>query len=166
MFKIITKKEMFLGNLDLEDTTVTEAIYTLYLNDNMMININWNGFVIPMNGSSFSQVYNDVILMLELIMNDEKEFSINFLDSCFTAIWNFSTYDDMIKVEANWIAIASYGDINVSLENLYKTSNTLIIKKQNFIEEWNSLLKIIKEDLLKVGYNDTLENFEYLKTLN
>ncbi|MDC8100616.1 hypothetical protein [Chryseobacterium rhizosphaerae] len=166
MFKIITKKQMFLGNLDLEDTTVTEAIYTLYLNDNMMININWNGFVIPMNGSSFSQVYNDVILMLELIINDEKEFSINFLDSCFTAIWNFSNYDDMIKVEANWIAIASYGDINVSLENLYKTSNTLIIKKQNFIEEWNSLFKIIKEDLLKVGYNDTLDNFEYLKTLN
>ena len=34
-----------------------------------------------------------------------------------------------------------------------------------FINEWNNLLRIIKNDLIKVGYSENLEGFNYLKTL-
>lgn len=167
MFEIITKGKSSLKALDLEDSDTKEAIGTVYYNDyNFKIFINWNGFLIPMDGTSFSQIYNDVVLMLELIEFDEKEFSINFLDSCFTVIWSFSVEKDMLKIEAKWVNIAPYGYENTTVEELEKVSNIVVINKNEFINEWDNLLRIVKDDLLNTGYNDDLEGFEYLKKLN
>ncbi len=168
MFEIKTKgKKIILKESDPEDIEVREAIYTIYNGDySFMILINWNNFEISMDGVSFSQIYDDVVNMLEFINLCEEKFSISFLDSCFTTRWHFSIKDEIIKVVADWIDIASYGNENITLENLKKVSDTIIINKNDFKKEWNNLLKIIKQDLISAGYDDRLEGFEYLHTLN
>lgn len=166
MFKIITKGKPNLDSFDPQDTEVKDAIYTIYCNDDdFMIFINWNGFKIPMDGVGFSQIYNDVIIMLEELEEECNKFSINFLDSGLTAIWNFTIEDSLVAVDADWIDIASYGFKNTTVEELDKKPKSVKMCKLDFINEWNSLLKIIKEDLLRAGYSNDLEGFEYLDSL-
>lgn len=166
MFEIRTKGKASLDNLRATDSNVSEALNTIYTNDyDFMIFINWNGFKIPMDGVSFSQIYNDVIIMLEEL-EEEYDFSVNFLDTGLTAVWSFTTEGDFLKVKAKWVDIASYGYENTTLEELEKVSNIVIINKSKFMNEWNSLLRIVKADLLKAGYKNTLEGFEYLETLS
>lgn len=165
MFQIITKGKANLNSLDSKDTEVREAIYTIYNNDNsFMIFINWNGFKIPMDGVGFSQIYNDVIIMLEEL-DEEYEFSVNFLDTSLTAIWELIIEEDYIKIDAKWIDIASYGYENTTVEELEKVSNIVIVNKRKFMNEWNNLLKMVKNDLLSVGYSNNLQGFEYLNKL-
>lgn len=167
MFEIeIIKKRIIKKNADFEDTTVSEAISTIYnYSDDFLIFISWNGFKLPMDGVSFSQIYNDVIIMLEGL-EEKCDFTVNFLDTGLTAIWNFTNKGDFVNIEAEWVDIASYGYENTTIEELKKISNTIMVNKKEFMNQWNSLLKIIKNDLLEVGYKDSLEGFEYLRTLN
>lgn len=166
MFEIRTKGKASLDSLRITDSSVSEALNTIYTHDyDFMIFINWNGFNIPMDGVGFSQIYSDIIMMLEEL-EEEYNFSINFLDTGFTAVWNFTTEGDFLKVEAEWVDIASYGYENTTVEELEKVSNIVTINKSKFMNEWNSLLKIVKTDLLKAGYKNTLEGFEYLEALS
>jgi len=165
MFEITIKGKKRKRNADFEDTTVTEAISTIYnSSSDFLIFINWNGFKLPMDGIGFSQIYNDIIIMLEYL-EEERDFYVNFLDSGLTAIWKFTVKGDFIDVEAEWIDIASYGFENTTIEELERVSNIITVNKKKIIDEWNSLLKIIKIDLINAGYNDNLEGFEYLRTL-
>lgn len=166
MFEIITEGKPSLRNSNLEDSTVAEAISTIYPNDNsFIIYFNWNGFYIPLDGISFSSIYNDVIDMLESIEMGEKKFSNTFFDSCFTARWESELIHDNIKVIAFWTDIASFGRPDTTVQKLREVSNTIIVNQQNFINSWESLLKIIKEDLIKAGYDNKLDGFEYLEKL-
>ncbi|UHO40157.1 hypothetical protein H5J24_09250 [Chryseobacterium capnotolerans] len=165
MFEIRTKGKASLDNLSVTDSSVSEALNTIYTHDyDFMIFINWNGFKIPMDGVSFSQIYNDVIIMLEEL-EEEYDFSVNFLDTGLTAVWSFTIEGDFLKVEAKWVDIASYGYENTTVEELEKVSNIVVINKNKFINEWDNLLRIVKDDLLNTGYNGDLVGFEYLKRL-
>ncbi|MET3035877.1 hypothetical protein ABXT08_07245 [Chryseobacterium sp. NRRL B-14859] len=166
MFEItITKKVITKKKADFEDITVSEAISTIYnYSKDFIIFINWNGFKLPIDGVGFSQIYNDIIIMLEEL-EEGCDFSVNFLDSGFTAIWKFTTKGHFIDVEAEWVDIASYGYEKTTIEELEKVSNVITVNKREFIKEWNSLLKIIKDDLINAGYDETLDGFEYLKAL-
>lgn len=167
MFKIIIKRKDLIGKKrDIEDLTICEAISTVYnYSEDLFIFICWNGFKIPMDGISFSQIYNDVIIMLEELEHDD-DFYVSFLDASFTAIWNFSINIDRVIVEAKWINIAPYHYKNTTIEDLRKVSNIINVNKKEFINEWNNLLKIIKYDLLSVGYTNELEGFDYLNNLD
>lgn len=167
MFKIITKKKNLIEkNADIEDITVSEAISTIYnYSTDFLISINWNRIIILLDGVSFSQIYNDAVLMLELIKSPEKEFSINFLDSNFTAKWNFTKENSTLNIHAEWYDIASFDGTNISVEKLNDLCNFLEEDIECFINTWDSLLKEIKIDLLNAGYNNELENFDYLDKL-
>ena len=167
MFKIITEGKAIPGNYDLEDQDTSEAIYSIYKADyDFMIFICWNGFHIPMDGSSLSQIYNDVVDMLEFIAMGEQDFWISFLDTGFTAVWYFSVKNEEIKIKAEWTDIAPYHYENRRVENLREVSDIVMINKNSFINEWNNLLRIVKNDLVSVGYDNHLERFDYLNNLN
>lgn len=169
MFKIIIKEKAKIEKLDSDDYDIKEAIYSIYKNDDkFMIFINWNDFYIPMNGATLSQIFDDIIEMLEELLDAESnEFSVNFLDSCFTTVWEISYEDkENIKIKSEWIEIAPFSFENTTVEDLKKISNIIIVNKDKFIDEWNNLLKIIKYDLLSAGYNNNLNDFEYLNNLH
>ncbi|MGE8512462.1 MAG: hypothetical protein ACN6N7_07145 [Chryseobacterium culicis] len=167
MFKIITKGKAMLGSYDPEAQDTSEAIYTIYKADyDFMIFICWNGFHIPVDGSSLSQIYSDVVNMLEFIKIGEHDFWVSFLGSCFTAVWYFSIKNEEIEIKAEWTDIAPYHYENRRVENLREVSDVVIINKNNFINEWDNILRMIKNDLLSVGYNSRLEGFYYLNDLD
>ncbi|GEN76890.1 hypothetical protein [Chryseobacterium hagamense] len=166
MFEIIIKEKAKIEKLDSNDFDITEAIYSIYKNGKFMIFINWNGFYIPMNGSTLSQIFDDIIEMLEALLDIESNnFSVNFLDSCFTAVWEFSKENENIKIKSEWIEIAPYNLKNITIEELNKVSNIVKINKVDFIRKWDFLIKIIKDDLIISGYDIDLEGLEYLRNL-
>ncbi len=164
MFKIIATKPLKLGKFDEEDTTVSETIETLYKYDDVLT-IVWNHFSIVLKGHSLASIYNDIIYMLEFVKMGENKFSNTFLDPSFTARWESELINNDIKITAFWTDIENYGSESRSVEKLREVSNTIIVNQQDFIDSWENLLKIIKEDLIKAGYDNTLDGFEYLDTL-
>ena len=85
MFKIITKGKAELEKSSSDDYNTKEAIYTIYKkDDNFMIFINWNVFFIPMNGVTISQIFDDIIDMLEELLDTRShKFSVNFFRYLF-----------------------------------------------------------------------------------
>lgn len=164
MFNINFDNSVELGLLDSEDTTVSEAIYTIYLDYSDSFTLNWNNYLVPLSKKGdLSEIYNDIIKMLVLIKtNKEKEFYINFLSSTFTAKWDFTLYkSEQIRINAKWNSNSIFSNkiINEIDPNLYQ----VLVNKTHFVNEWDNLLRNLKRDLKAVGYTDSLDGFSYLQ---
>lgn len=106
-----------------------------------------------------SDIYNDVLRIISFIHSGKQHFFMNFLCSAFTARWCFSIIDDeKMEISAEWFTV-----IPLNKDNIENSMITVSIS--SFINEWNALFKKIKEDLLLVGYDDSLENFSYVGML-
>lgn len=164
MFKLkIENKKEGISVVDLEDESVSEALETIYSDKDFCI-MNWNNCLINVSLKyDISDMYNDIVKMLTLLDNNlSKDFSIHFPSSSFFVQWDFNIHNEKVNIKAHWMAIWGGQE---KLEELRKIDNNVVISKDDFISEWHRLLKEIKEDLLKVGYTEELENFEYLKKL-
>lgn len=165
MFEIIINRPVKLGKLDTEDTSVSEAIETIYKYDEVgILTIVWNHLSIVLKGHSLASIYNDIIYMLEFIQMGDEKFSITFLDPSFTTKWESELINEDIKITALWTDVDSFGTEKQLLKEL-RQSNIIVENQHDFIKDWESLLKMIKEDLISTGYDNTLEGFEYLDTL-
>jgi len=166
MFKIefnVTKK---LGTIDNEDMSVSEAVWSTYPNYTENITITFGNYLIHLDKKGdMSVIYNDVVSMLKKL-NKNTEFEISFLSSGFTAYWDFVKQENSIIITPKWIS-AGLEDRETSLfiENVKEANFPKTVNIEIFISEWHKFLKSIKDDLLKVGYTEDLENFEYLKNL-
>lgn len=162
MFRIKINNEVSLGKIDYDDETVCEAIHSTYPEYHYDISLIWNDFVIQLDRrGDISEMYNDIIRMLNALKRNEKDFSISFLSSTFTAQWSIHVESENLRILPKWITV-SFSDLQ-PYDN--QQNSILIVPTVEFINEWNNLLKIIKDDLIKVGYNENLEDFYYLKTL-
>lgn len=162
MFKINIKHQFVLGEVDAGDESVAEAISSTYSEYTHDIEVNWGScaFALDRRGD-LSEIYNDLVLMLTKLENrEEKEFSISFLSSTFTAVWNLSIRDDLVLIEPKWIVV---GFINTDSKEMDFENNKIEVPISYFIEEWNSLLRYVKKDMLSLGYKNNLENFDYLE---
>lgn len=160
--KLIVKNTRQLSPLDPEDTSVSEAIYTLYKNsENPIVDLVWGGFIIPIDGITLSHIYFDVGKMVARLKSNEESFKIFFLDSALTAEWQFEVRGNSIEITALWTTVRGYGHTDNSIENL-RASNFEVIDKSSFVSDWNSLLLLIKNDLITAGYDSSLQDFEYL----
>jgi hypothetical protein len=165
MFFIEITRPVKLGIKDPEDTTVSEAIESIYSNAGRMINMHWNDFVIPLFGYSLGDIYYNIINILNDIKSGKSFFTENFLDAVFTAKWVCEIRNDMIKITAHWTTIANLEKEDITIDKLKQVSNVVLVDLEEFTSGWKKLLRIIKEDLITVGYDNTLEGFEYLEKL-
>ncbi|MDR4892514.1 MULTISPECIES: hypothetical protein [unclassified Chryseobacterium] len=167
MFKIEFNKTKEIGVIDTEDMSVSEAIWSTYLAYEEDIIITFGNYLIYLNRKGdISVMYNDIISMLKKMKENEDEFEISFLSSAFTLYWNFKKENKSVIITPKWISVGLENrETGLFVENLRDANFPITVKTEDFIFEWNNLLKDIKEDLLKVGYTEDLENFEYLKTL-
>ncbi|BDR55757.1 hypothetical protein [Xylocopilactobacillus apis] len=166
MFEIDFSSSVNLGKLDSEDSTVAEAIYTIYSEYSETFTLNWNNYLIPLSKKGdLSEIYNDIVKMLILIkMNKEKGFYINFLSNAFTAKWEFTLYKtEQIRINAKWNSNSIFSNklINEIDPNLYQ----VLVNKTHFVNQWDNLLRNLKQDLKAVGYTDSLDGFSYLEKL-
>lgn len=168
MFKIEFNKVIELGEIDVENTSVSEAIWSTYPEYKSDVFIHWKGYQIELDKrGDISNIYNDIIDMLEELSNNNSLFKSGFLSSTFTAYWNFTVENNTIKINPQFfVASVKNNDRYLTNEEIRKLDLDIDVDFGYFISEWSKLLKSIKDDLLKVGYTENLENFEYLKNLN
>ena len=152
-----------LSNRDKEDTTVSEAISTIYKSDeDWMLTIHWLEYELLLDGIMIGDIYNDLVKMLKSIQANERAFTVFFLDSGFTAAWNIEVENDQLAIDARWTTVTSKDP--QTCEKLRELA-VLRLQKSDFIDNWNRLLSIVKEDLLASGYSNQLKGFEYLDSL-
>lgn len=166
MFSIEFANSINLGKFDREDSTVSEAIYTIYPDYSDSFTLNWNKYLIPLSKKGdLSEIYNDLVNILTLIKTDNaKAFYINFLSSTFTAKWNFIIYKtDQIIINAKWYSNSIFRNriITASDPDLYQ----VLVNKHHFVKAWDTLLRNLKRDLKTVGYTNRLDGYNYLDSL-
>lgn len=167
MFKIEFKVTNKLGIKDTEDISVSEAIWTAYHNYGEEITITFGNYLIYLDKKGdISDIYNDIIYMLKNVKENNNEFEVNFLSSGFTVYWNFKKEKNLISIFPKWISAGLKSkETNLFIQNVREANSTITVNVEVFVYEWHKLLKSIKDDLLKVGYTENLENFDYLKNL-
>lgn len=167
MFKIEFKNTKKLGKKDPEDISVSEAIWSTYLNYDEYIIITFGDYLIHLDKrGDISNIYNDIIYMLTDLNENKNEFQTSFLSSTFTAYWNFKKEENSITITPKWFAVGlEKKETKQFIENVREANIPITISIDVFMSEWHKLLKSIKNDLLKTGYTEELENFEYLKKL-
>jgi len=167
MFKIKFNVTKALGIKDSEDISVSEAVWSTYPTYGEEIVITFGDYLIHIDKKGdISGIYNDIIYMLKDLNENENEFQTGFLTSGFTAYWNFKKEKNSITISPKWISAGLMSKkTNLFIQNVREANFPITVNTEVFISEWHKLLKSIKDDLLKVGYTEKLENFEYLKNL-
>lgn len=155
MFQINIKKFIINPVKDVDDTCISEAIETVYNKSGCVAELNWNGHIIPILGTSIGSLYHNIIHIIKQIKLGKKYFIENFLDNGFTAKWECYTEGANLTITAYFIDI-SCDDTKRTLRESLNKCNIISIKQDCFIYEWNKLLNRIEKDLISVGYNKML----------
>ena len=107
MFNIRTKDSIVYKTKDTEDSSVSEALETIYENyPGAVAELEWNNCVIPLLGHSIGSIYNSITHLLSCIKDGIMNGTENFLDNTFTAKWKFQIKNDSITIESYWIAVS------------------------------------------------------------
>ena len=165
-FKLLISQPIELNAMDEEDLTINEALQTIYTyNKESSIYLKWNNYIIELNlAAQIADIYDDIIKMLELLINEKiREFDIYWGSSSFMAQWHINkNNNENINIEAHWTAVTGG---KVTLKELNKVKNKIEINVNVFLREWLRLISLIKEDLIKAGYNSTILK-DFNRTIN
>jgi hypothetical protein len=107
-----------------------------------------------------SDMWVDILQMLNNIHNGKDAFTIHWPSNSFFVQWDFIIAKETLFIEAYWMTVSGG---NQSLLNLRKTKRKIEVYINVFIKQWESLLLLIKDDMIKVGYY--LKGFEKCKVL-
>lgn len=153
MFEITITENIIPSGRDEADTSISEAIQTIYYNhDTWIATMNWNGYVIALFGGTISYLYTDLLHILDMIRSGQEIFENNFLDSAFTARWKFQLRDNHVHIKASWFDITTVANKNETLKDINSVPDTLIIDKDKFIAALTLLINKVDSDLLAAGY--------------
>jgi hypothetical protein len=164
MFQLLISNPIALKDMDAEDSTVNEALQTIYPSTKeSAVYMKWNNYILQMNlTAEIADVFSDIIKMMEALVN-QQEFSIHWGSNVFFATWKFAVDDSLLKINAEWTSLRGAGE---TLSEIKKVPNHLTINKSDFIKEWLELLRMIKQDLLKAGYtHEMIEDLYVLDNL-
>jgi hypothetical protein len=160
--KIIIHPSKTLCRFDPEDSSIGEAIYSIYKNNpSPIIEINWNNLRIEIDGISLSKIIFDISNTLALLKANKQVFIIHFFDNAFTAKWQFTISEDVVNICSEWTALKGYSSQNKKLDQL-RALNEESINKAELIASFEKLLIQIKNDLMISGYTEPLEDYNYL----
>ena len=132
MFKLEIIRDTPLGEKDSEDTSVSEAIFSTYLEYKTDILLHWDDLVLCLSRrGDISDIYDDIIDVLTNLEKGTEFFFMAFLSSSFTARWDFKIIgSNLLMVEAKWIDVV-YLDKRKS--NIKKSS--MIVTVSDFAEQ-------------------------------
>ena len=169
-FRIEMEPYKTLGVRDPEDTTVSEAIESVYRpgpavrGPKIRIHLTRQTWVtVPVEGG-VSDIYNDLVWMLKKLEQGVDPLEVRFLCSCFTAIWRFSESNGALTIRTSWTSvIGTSNGCEIRDAHFNNDVSQFVVNKKTFVAEWRRLLGRIKCDLLRAGYDSRLDNFEYLE---
>ncbi|MCE4057324.1 hypothetical protein [Pseudomonas sp. Au-Pse12] len=162
MFKLEIIRNTPLGKKDDEDSSVSEAIFSTYLEYKTDILLHWDDLTLCLSRrGDISEIYDDIIDMLNQLEYKTKSFFMAFLSSTFTTHWDFKVIDtDLMMVSAKWVDVVYFDKKKTNIKN-----SSMLISISDFTEQWKKILRTIKKDLLFLGYDNTLDGFIFLDNL-
>ncbi len=167
MFDIQIQQQRVLNNRNSEDRTISEAIATIYSSYENELKIVWNDliFVLDFN-SDLSIIFNDILNLINDIDSMQEKFNVSFLSSTFTAKWEFDRESDIIIVSPSIYQgyVLRNGEF-IDQDNLDSIHSELRIQESDFKAPWIELLNVIKSDLVRAEYNDTLEDIDSINRI-
>lgn len=161
-FKLLLPPHVELCEIDPEDSTLSEALQTIYANSTRdLLQMHWNGHILKLGlNAEIADIIGDIIKMMQGLQKREA-FTIYWGSSSFFATWKFSVDGEALTVHSDWTSIRGPKE---NLEELRKVSNTVTVRRGDFTQEWMPLLRMIKDDLTRAGYTE--EGIKDLGLLN
>jgi hypothetical protein len=153
---------------DPEDTTTSEAIESVYrAGPAVCIHMGPRTWArLPVSGG-ISDIYNDIIRILERLGLGVYPFEISFLCSSFTARWRFSESNGVLTIGTSWTAVdGRFNGREVRDAQFNDAVSRFVVEKQAFVAEWRKLARQLKRDLLSAGYGGRLNDLGYLESLD
>ena len=155
-----------LNKRDVEDSTVSEALQTIYpKNKSSNLCMIWNGVVLGLEmHDEVADIYWDIIKMLyDMYEQPLSSTRVHWGSSVFMAEWIIKPYNDTLYISAYWTALKHKKHL---LPELNTPNDTIYIKREVFIAYWLQLLRKIQIDLKQQGYNESnLEDFYHIDTI-
>lgn len=162
IFKLEIVRDTPLGKKDIEDRSVSDAIFSTYLEYKTDILLHWGDLALCLSRrGDISDIYDDIVDVLTNLEKGTEFFSMAFLSSSFTTHWDFKIISsDLVMMDAKWIDVVYLheGKSNV------KTSH-MIVSISDFTEQWVKVLRSIKKDLVHLDYDDNLHGFSFLEAI-
>jgi hypothetical protein len=143
---------------DPEDSTVSEAIETLYVEGpEVLLHFSVSTRAWLRMSGGVSDIYKDIVWMLKTLEAGTFPFEQSFLCSYFTAVWTFSETKGLLEVETAWTSVRGYsGSELVADWSFNDVVPSFVVDKAAFVAEWLTLLDVIHRDLRATGYADLL----------
>jgi hypothetical protein len=167
MFAIKITRSAVSPQFDPEDCSVAEAIETIYPHElGCIARMYWQGFSIGLNGLMIAGIYNDIVKMLMFAKSEAHMFRGSFLDTGMTAVWDIERITDHLTISATWTTATNViGPNGIKAETAaLRALPALVVSTTAFVQAWECVLRLIKEDLIVAGYDNALKNFTYLDT--
>lgn len=147
-------------------TSVGQAVYGIY-NSGVEFDIHWNHFKISLDGINLSNIYIEIIWLLKDLESGKDRFSAFFLDPGFTAEWKLTVKENIITIEPFWTVVFGHGAndnilYDADMVRSFNLTPLTSMPKDDFIESWIKILKIIRKDLENAGYGWELKDFDDL----
>lgn len=156
-----------LGALDPDDTTISEAIESVYCRSDQVVRIYMGAGAwaeLPVWGG-VSDVFGDVVGMLRRLELGADLVDVSFLCSCFSAVWQISESRGVLSVRTAWTEVVGMLDgRRVSSAQFGQVVARFDVDKGVFVAEWRKLLGRIVHGLLLAGYGGRLDGLERLRS--
>ncbi len=162
MFKFQISNPQVLDNYDSEDTTMGDAIQSIFPLDTEYAFLIWNHICIPLCYKyDLSEIIKDLIRVVSFAKDGNKDhMELHFGSNTFFSTWDLSKEAGKVTIKASWESVLG------RLEGLLNEHNELTINIEDMSHEIKRMLTFLKEKLEHVGYNaDNLEDFHLLMDL-
>jgi hypothetical protein len=161
MFKINLAEPTTFLKRDLNDSTLFEAIETVFPNMNDYFQIIWNGVEIDMSYKyDLDVIIIDMIdILFDMNSKDSGSFKLDWPSSSFDSTWILKWESSRLEIESIWRSAS--GNINeLNKRNILKTD------LDSFKLELMKPLTLVYDTLIKAGYTrDSLRYFVKLEVL-
>jgi len=147
-FSILCNNPRGGGSFNEADETLGDAVQSVFELDDEDAELDWNGIVSSLNYKyDFGMMVDDVVRMLKtMIMAASGNMIIEWVSTGFPFAWKIEWSDDQVSVST--ISRDSGGRQKLLGRELVETT------KHEFIQEWQSILLMIKAKLVAAGYSD------------
>jgi hypothetical protein len=146
---------------DKDDSTLCDAIQSIFPLENEYGFVIWNHIFIPVSYKyDISIMINDIIYIVNSVKQGAGAFELHWASNTFSSIWKIEYSAQAVKIESEWTCVLG------GLEGLLNENPVLEVETHHFVETWTGLLLFVKNKLEKAGYNaGNLNDFYLLENI-
>ncbi len=152
MFEVQISNPTLTGCFDKDDSTLNEAIQTIFAFGTEQAFFNWNHVYIPLDYKyDISEMINDILLIRDNLTNQEEgSFQVQWKSNTFPYSWDILFSQNTVKINLT-IMFEEFTHLACVLQ---KNAN-IQVEKNAFIHELEKLINFIREKLTCSGYDTT-----------